>query len=228
MRRGRAGRSLHFRRSRDRRGRGRGAGGDGSRRRGRARRVDSSGCRRGNARCHCGSRRRSPWGRGRGRRGGACSRCGHIERLGGAPTNTAARSCRGGHAHFRRWGCKRRLFRGYRRSVGKSGAFDGRWLRGSGPAANDGRRVRGRGSNGRVGRRRRATTAPRRRRRLLNSCALFAFPARAHACDLFVGEWAEMGANRHIHRAEEAHDLIGRYAELACHVVHSKLTHTAS
>ena len=56
--------------------------------------------------------------------------------------------------------------------------------------------------------------APRRRRGagggLFYARALLALPARAHARDLLVSEWAEMGANRHIHRAEEAHDLIGR------------------
>ena len=75
-----------------------------------------------------------------------------------------------------------------------------------------------------------AATEPRRRRggarRLLDARPLLALPAGAHARDLLVGQWTEMAANRHVHRAKEAHHLIAGYAELACHVVHTKLTHT--
>ena len=101
--------------------------------------------------------------------------------------------------------------------------------RGSRLAGGDGlarpRRTHGRGRRG-LRRSGRTAAAASGWRRLLDARALLALPARPHTCDLFVRQWTEMGANRHIHRAQEVHDLIAGYPELACHVVHPKLTHT--
>src|SRR5204863_8025410 len=65
-------------------------------------------------------------------------------------------------------------------------------------------------------------------RRSGDTCALFAFPAGANSGHLVVTQRTQMAAHRNVHLTKEIDHLVAGNSELACQVMHSKLTQTCS
>ena len=65
-----------------------------------------------------------------------------------------------------------------------------------------------------------------RRVLLLGTRSLLALPTRTQPRHMFVGEDAQVTADRDIHLTKQSNHFVSRYPEFACHVVYAKLAQT--